>query len=84
MGKKEKIFVKANNSPQNITFDELCYLSKKVGFKKKKGGKGDHEKYFHPTIKVPLVFQPGKNGKAMPYQVRELLSVIEEYELMGD
>lgn len=81
MGRKEKLFRKAKNSPNNISFDELCSLAKQVGFLYKNNN-GDHEIYKHPNGKM-MNFQ-SVNGKAKPYQVRQLLDYIEENELVEE
>lgn len=81
MGKKEKLFRKACNSPNNLSFDELCTLAKQVGFIYKNSS-GDHDIYKHPDGGM-MNFQP-VNGKAKPYQVRQLLVFIDENDLMED
>jgi hypothetical protein len=36
MGKREKLYQKAKNSPKNLQFDELCSLAISVGFEQRK------------------------------------------------
>lgn len=85
MVKKEKLYIKALESPQNIRFNELCKLAEQYGFELKKN-KGGHEIYKHPTLGKMLNFQPDRsdNSKAKPYQVRQLTDLIDEYNLVGD
>ncbi|MCE5294260.1 MAG: type II toxin-antitoxin system HicA family toxin [Chlamydiales bacterium] len=82
MGRKEKLFRKSKDSPNNLSFDELCSLAKRVGFVYKKTS-GDHEIYKHPIGGKMMNFQP-IDGKAKPYQVRQLLDFIEDNNLMEE
>jgi hypothetical protein len=54
-------------------------LAEKLGFVFK-GGKGSHRVYGHPGIKEILTFQ-NVNGKVKAYQARQLLSVVQKYNL---
>ncbi|HPR53412.1 MAG TPA: type II toxin-antitoxin system HicA family toxin [Deltaproteobacteria bacterium] len=81
MGRKEKLYRKASESPNNLSFSELCSLAKQVGFVYRNTS-GDHETYKHPIGGRMMNFQP-INGKAKPYQVKQLLDFIEENDLMG-
>lgn len=78
MAKKEKLFRKAQNSPNNLSFEELCSLAKKFGFIYKDSN-GDHDIYKHPDGGM-MNFQ-SVNGKAKPYQVRQLLEYIKDNNL---
>jgi predicted RNA binding protein YcfA (HicA-like mRNA interferase family) len=83
MSKKDKIFKKAQNSPGNLSFDELCLLSEYAGFVFR-NQTGSHKIYKHPRIKNTLNFQPDKKdkSKAKKYQVKQLVTLIEENKLM--
>lgn len=81
MGKKEKLFRKARNSPNNLSFEELCSLAKKFGFVYK-GSNGDHDIYKHPDEGM-MNFQ-SVNGKAKPYQVRQLINFIIDNDLIEE
>ena len=84
MSKKEKIYSKAKASPNNISFDDLCSLAEDVGFIKRKSSSGSHRIYSHPEIRQSIMnFQRPSSGKAKPYQVRQLLSFIDENNLLG-
>lgn len=83
MGKREKIYEKAKNSPANVGFRELCYLAEKVNFELR-DQKGSHKTYKHPQYKDMMNFQPDKNGKAKPYQVHQLINFIDDNDLMGE
>lgn len=82
MGRREKLYEKAKNSPNNLAFDDLCALAEEFGFRLRKGGGTSHRVYKRPGVWKSLTFQ-SHSGKAMPYQVRELLDTIDEYDLMG-
>ncbi|MCH8906543.1 MAG: type II toxin-antitoxin system HicA family toxin [Candidatus Heimdallarchaeota archaeon] len=48
--------------------------------------KGSHEIYYNPSIGQRLNIQPNPRdrGKAKPYQVKQLLTIIAEYRLMEE
>ena len=73
-------FLKKN--PKNIRFNKLCKIAEKFGFKFR-GGKGSHRIYVKKGIKEMLNFQ-NVHGKAKPYQVRQLIKVIEKYNLLEE
>ncbi len=79
MNKCDKLLVKARNSTKNLSFSEACYLAECHGFEYKRTA-GSHVIYEHPKLLVEhnrnLNFQ-NVNGKAKPYQVRQLLKAIE-------
>ena len=79
MSKIEKLLAKAKNNPDNIRFQEICNLAEYIGFKLK-GGKGSHKVYSRKGITEILTLQD-VNGMAKPYQVRQLLDIIERYKL---
>jgi predicted RNA binding protein YcfA (HicA-like mRNA interferase family) len=70
---------KALQSPANIRFGELTTLVEAFGFRLSRIT-GDHHIYAHP--KVPkLVNLQEVDGKAKPYQVRQFLKIVEQYDL---
>jgi len=79
MGKLEKLFTSVKNNPTNVRFKEICKLAEVFGFKYR-GGKGSHKVYSQKGIPEILNFQNVK-GMAKPYQVRQFLQLIEEYNL---
>jgi predicted RNA binding protein YcfA (HicA-like mRNA interferase family) len=81
-----KLYEKAKNSPNNIYFKELCRLAEKAGFQQRKQQSGtSHRIYTHPKLRKekPLSFQ-SDGGKAKPYQVRQLLDLIDAYGLLEE
>ena len=78
-----KLYQKAQRSPNNLSYSEECALAEGVGFEHKHG-KGDHRFYRHNKVKevdCMLNFQ-NRHGKAVPYQVKQLLILIDKYGLL--
>jgi len=79
MSKCDKLLEKARNSARNLSFPDVCYLAECHGFEYKRTTVS-HFIYEHPNLLAEqnrnLNFQ-NVNGKAMPYQVRQLLAAIE-------
>lgn len=80
--KAKKLLAKLSNNQTNVRFGDLVKLARAVGFEKK-GGDGSHEVHAHPAVKEILNLQRD-GGQAKPYQVRQLLKYIEEYNLSID
>lgn len=80
MTRPEKLYAQlVRNSATIITYRDFIALHKAFGFELHLG-KGSHSNWKHPQIPRLLTSQP--NGKdAVPYQVKRLLAVIEEYDL---
>ena len=77
MEKADKLIEKARSSPQNITFDELCFLFENFGFVKR-GQKGSHLKYKQTQAPcISYVIQRETKGKAKGYQVKWLLNWVD-------
>jgi len=70
----------SGKSDANIRFDDLKNLIYALGFIFK-GQKGSHAGYYHPVIHARISIQPTKDGKAKPYQVKQLRGIIELYKL---
>lgn len=83
MGKKDKLYKKAKESPRNLTFSELCILAQYVGFEFR-NQTGSHRVYKHPTINKMINLQPDKQdkSKAKKYQIKQLIAIIDDYTLM--
>ncbi len=83
MGKKERIEAlheKARRKPASLKFSEACALAEGVRFRLDRV-KGSHHIFVHDRHKVLLNFQKVR-GQAKPYQVRQLLNCIEEFQLL--
>ncbi len=79
MTRKDKLLEKIMNNQTNVHFEEICLLAEKFGFKLK-ASKGSHKTYSRTGVVEILNFQ-NDGGKAKPYQVKQLLKIIENYEL---
>jgi hypothetical protein len=81
MGKQE-LYEELKQKLKNLRFKRLCLIAEAFGFQYK-GGKGSHIIYIKEGIEELLNFQ-NVNGKAKPYQVRQLIKIIEKYELLSE
>lgn len=79
MTKKRKLLEKVLAGSKNIQFDELVTLVQAFGFTLSRVN-GSHHIFIHPDIPEIVNLQKRK-GKAVPYQVRQFLRLIEEYAL---
>jgi len=79
MTRRQKLIEKIQNNPAGVRFQEICRLAKQLGFTKR-GGKGSHIVYEKDGVDEILTFQD-RRGMAKPYQVKQLLAVIEKYRL---
>lgn len=83
MGKAEKriiLYEKLKGSPTSASFADLCKLAEMVDFVFDRQN-GSHKIYVHSSYSSIMNFQD-VNGKAKPYQVRQLLSFIDENNLV--
>ncbi len=81
MTSSDKVFdsVVRGQSDANLRFADLCKLAKALGFAERI--KGDHHIYSRKDVVEILNFQPLANGKAKPYQVKQLRRIITNYKL---
>ena len=80
--KKQKLLHKLLSGTQNIRFSEVVVCAKTFGFKLDRIN-GSHHIFVHPETPELLNLQNVK-GKAKPYQVRQLLQLIETHSLHLD
>lgn len=64
----------------NVRFNDLAQLAQALGFELDRIS-GSHRLYLHPRFIERLNLQPLKSGDAKPYQVRQLVRLIEAYSL---
>lgn len=72
----EKLLARARTSPKNVRFTEVCQLAECYGFTFARGD-GSHRVYKRDGWPKVMNFQDD-NGKAKPYQVKQLLNAIDE------
>ena len=71
-----------SGSVQNVRFGDLVELLEELGFRLDRV-RGSHRVYLHSAVPRPLPLQADR-GKAKPYQIRQLLRILEEYNLQGE
>ena len=79
MTRRQKLIEKIKNNPAGVRFQEICRLAEQLGFTNR-GGKGSHIVYEKDGVEEILTFQ-NRKGMAKPYQVKQLLAVIEKFRL---
>ncbi len=77
--KKRKLLEKALSSPGNLRFSEALVLAQAFGFRLARTS-GSHHILTHDDIPELLNLQE-VGGKAKAYQVRQLLTLVERYNL---
>ncbi len=80
--KKGRLFEELKKNPKNVRFEKLCKIVEAFGFRFR-GGKGSHRIYVLDEIGEMLNFQ-NVGGKAKPYQVRQFIKIVEEYNLLEE
>lgn len=81
MSKKEKRLAAIRNNAKGVRFDDLVALVLSVGFTAVRQG-GSHAIYQHPEHPAELLnLQSTKDGAAKPYQVEQVLTVIDRRKL---
>lgn len=64
---------------ENVAFADVQSLVTRLGFELQRIN-GSHHIYVHPGVDAPLNLQDLR-GQAKPYQLRQLMRVIEQYDL---
>ncbi|HUA73681.1 MAG TPA: type II toxin-antitoxin system HicA family toxin [Solirubrobacteraceae bacterium] len=73
----------AHGDLANVAFDDLCQLARALGFELRRVS-GGHHVFAHPDLQQ-LVNLQAVRGQAKPYQIRQLLRLVERYDLkLGD
>jgi len=76
---KRKTFQKLLSGTRNIHFSEVVSCAKTFGFQLSRIN-GSHHIFIHPQLSEQLNLQSIK-GQAKPYQIRQLIQLIERYNL---
>jgi predicted RNA binding protein YcfA (HicA-like mRNA interferase family) len=79
---KRKLLAKAIIGSKNLRFSEAVRLAEAFGFRLSRV-RGSHHVFSHPTLRE-LVNLQEVGGKAKPYQVRQLLDLVERYNIQID
>ena len=64
---------------QNVAFGDLCRLMEHFGFRQARTA-GSHHVYAHPDV-PELVNLQDVGGQAKPYQIKQVLRLVERYNL---
>lgn len=83
MGDEKRIrdlYEKAVRKASSLKFREVCALAEGVGFRLDRT-RGSHHIFNHDSPKMLLNLQNVK-GQAKPYQVRQLLTLIKDHNLL--
>lgn len=83
MASRQKLLERLLAGSYNLSFREFLWLLAGFGFIADRV-RGSHHVFIHPTTRELLSVQPRKDGKAKPYQVRQFLKLVEEYDLELD
>ena len=79
MSQIAKLMAAIRANPKNVRFDEACKVAERMGFDCL-GNTGSHRTFARAGEPSQLNFQKGKNGSAKPYQVRQLIEMMDKYE----
>jgi len=79
MGKKQKILKQILSGSKNISFNDIVTVVEAFGFTLSRVN-GSHHIFVHPKIPELVNLQNAK-GKAKPYQIRQFLTIVEQYNL---
>jgi predicted RNA binding protein YcfA (HicA-like mRNA interferase family) len=69
----------ARGTVVNVSFTDMQNLVEAMGFKLRRVN-GSHHVFVHPDVPTPVNLQ-SVNGQAKPYQVRQVVRLIERYAL---
>ncbi|MGR3177120.1 MAG: type II toxin-antitoxin system HicA family toxin [Candidatus Anammoxibacter sp.] len=76
---KKKLLAKLLSGSKNIGFPEVTTCAESFGFRLDRVN-GSHHIYLHQDVPELLNLQNVK-GKGKPYQIKQLLQIIEKYNL---
>ncbi len=67
-------------SDQSIRFDDLCMLLVRLQFRERRH-RGSHRIFYREGLPEIINLQPRRDGTAKPYQVRQVRSIINRFQL---
>lgn len=79
MNRKKLLIRLTSGALQNVSFKDMINLIKGFGFEVK-NVRGSHHIFIHTDIPELLNLQEVR-GEAKPYQIRQLLKLVEKYNL---
>jgi len=69
----------ARGEAANVNFTDLCRLAERLGFELRRVS-GSHHIFTHPEF-PQLINLQSVRGQAKPYQVRQIMRLVERYDL---
>jgi predicted RNA binding protein YcfA (HicA-like mRNA interferase family) len=76
---KRKLLRRIANNPKSARFTEMVLLLEAFGFRLSRVS-GSHHIFVHARVPRPVSIQD-VHGEAKPYQVRQILKMVERYNL---
>lgn len=83
MSRNQKLIDAIRNNPKDVRFDDALRAAELIGFAAS-GGSGSHRALARPGEPTQLNFQEISGGKAKPYQVRQLLVMLDRFWPVGE
>lgn len=80
MVKKQKLYQRLINNQKNVNFNDLLTILNAFGFTLERVT-GSHHIFSHPSVSQAVSVQPDHGNQAKAYQVKQLLRLIEVYNL---
>jgi len=74
-----KTLAKILSGSTNVRFAEMTGLVRAFGFRQVRAS-GSHHIFSHPAVKELINLQE-VHGQAKPYQIRQLIKLVEQYNL---
>jgi len=81
MSSVKKIFESIQKNRRNVKFGDITRVAEAFGFEFDRLGSNKHHIYKYPGMRENLNLQE-VDGEAKPYQIGQLLRLIEEYGLV--
>ena len=72
----------SGSSDRNIRFEDLTKVLRDIGFKERI--KGSHHIFTKEGVVEIINLQPLRDGKAKPYQVKQVRNIFVTYKLTGE
>lgn len=81
--KPRKLLARIQGNPHNVAFRDFAALLDALGFELVRHDGSSHRIYAHPKVSENLSVQD-RNGEAKPYQIKQLLALVDAYDLRID
>ncbi|MHB8869111.1 MAG: type II toxin-antitoxin system HicA family toxin [Thermoleophilia bacterium] len=78
-----RLYEKIRRNPANVRFAQIIKLAEESGFIEARVS-GSHHIFRHSEHRGAVLNLQDHKGRAKPYQVRQLLALVEEYRLLEE